>query len=723
MLDLVFGGIARMANTRAWLVAGCAAAFMAVSGAFGGSVSSELHQGGFFDPTSESEAASQTLASATGARPDRDVTALVEAGPVAGPAARAEVARVAGTIAADPAIKAVADFYGTHDPALVSSDGTKTLVIGVFKKDANDDAVAAAASRLESRLAPDHAVKLGGVGTTFAQIQSSVQADLGRAESLAFPILFILILWVFRGLVAALLPLLVGGITVLGTFFGLRLVNAETPLSIFALNLATGLGLGLSIDYSLFMVSRFREELAAGRAVPDAVTATVKSAGRTILFSSLTVAAALASMTVFPLNFLFSMGVAGVIVVAIAAATALLVLPAVLRLLGPRVNSLAPRRWQRAEASTSGFWYTLSRGVMRRPVVTAVASAAFLLLLGWPFLSIRFNSVDASTLPPTASAHVVDATITRDFPLQSGAPAVIVARAAPADAAQVATLAAQVRGVRGVMAVAAPSYQGAGVWRIDASLGSEPYSTGAMKALNAIRALRAGVPFQVSGLTASFVDLQHGLLASLPIAIALVAVTTLVILFLMTGSAVLPVKAILMNLLTLSATFGALVFVFQFGHLQSLLRFTNSGALEQTQPVLLYALVFGLSTDYGVFLLSRIKEARDGGLPNSEAVALGLQRTGRIVTAAALLLCVAIGAFATSNIVFMKELGVGTVVGVLVDASVVRALLVPSLMGILGEWNWWAPGFLRRLHDRIGFREASSSAERGVLQALGPQLP
>jgi uncharacterized membrane protein YdfJ with MMPL/SSD domain len=709
VLNRIFGALARPANTRAWFVAGCALAFLLVSAALGGGVSSQLHQGGFFDPNSESQAASNALAAATGARPDRDVTALVKAGPLSTQAAQVEVRKVAAIMAADPAIKASWDYYQTHDPSLVSRDGNSTLVVGVFKSGADDDAVAAAAARLQARLRSDPEVTLGGVGTTFAEVQADVQADLGRAEALAFPILFVLMLWVFRGLIAALLPLLVGGITVLGTFFALRVVNAETPLSIFALNLATGLGLGLSIDYSLFMVSRFREELAAGRPVDAAVAATVKTAGRTIFFSSLTVAAALAALTVFPLNFLFSMGVAGVIVVALAAGAALLVLPSVLRLLGARVNALAPGRWQRSETTNRGFWYSLSRGVMRRPAAVAVASGALLLLVGYPFLSIRFNSVDATTLPSGSSAHLVDAAIKQDFAGQVRAPAVIVVRSGQGAAAAVLGVANAVARVPGVTAVAPPAYQGSGLWRIDAALRGDPYAAPAIDAVNGIRALHTSPPLQVSGLTATFVDLQTGLLDSLPFAVLLVAVTTLVILFLMTGSVILPVKSVLMNLLTLSVTFGALVFVFQQGHLQALLRFTSSGALEQTQPVLLFALIFGLSTDYGVFLLSRIKEARDSGLPNSEAVALGLQRTGRIVTAAALLLCVAIGAFATSDIVFMKELGVGTVVGVAVDASIVRALLVPALMGVLGEWNWWAPGFLRRLHGRIGVTEAPPS--------------
>ena len=705
----MFERIARLANHRAWAVVAIAGIFTALAGLLGGPVSSQLHQGGFTDPKSESEAAIHSLATATGTRADRNIIALVKIDSIDSAAARTEVSRVASLMAADVDVKSAFSYYQTHDGSLVSRDGHATLVIGLFSKAANDDIIAAAANRLQDRFRSDPAVTLGGVGTTFAEVQANVQADLARAETFAFPILFILMLWVFRGVVAALLPLMVGGITVLGTFLVLRLVNAEAPLSIFALNLATGLGLGLSIDYSLFMVSRFREELAGGMPVPDAVRATVNNAGRTIFFSSLTVAAALASMMLFPLNFLFSMGVGGVIVVAIAAASALLVLPAVLRLLGTRVNALAPRRWQRTEATSHGFWYSLSQFVMRRSVIVAIVSGSLLLALGSPFLGIKFNSVDATTLPTTASARVVDSAVKHDFPGQIGAPAIVVVRAAEDRAADVTAFAGRVAQVGGVDAVTQPRYAGSGTWTFNANIGDQPYTDRATRALKDIRALGGGLSVQVSGLTGYFVDLQKGLLDVLPIAAGVVALTTLVILFLMTGSVVLPVKTVLMNLLTLSATFGALVLIFQDGNLQDALAYTSSGALEQSQPVLIFALIFGLSTDYGVFLLARIKEARDTGRGNREAVALGLQRTGRIVTAAAVLFCVAIGAFATSNIVFIKELGVGTVIGVLIDATIVRALLVPSLMGVLGEWNWWAPGFMHRLHRRIGINEGGST--------------
>ncbi|MGB2940325.1 MAG: MMPL family transporter [Candidatus Dormiibacterota bacterium] len=703
--------IARLANHRAWIVAGVALAFTVTGGIVGGPVTAKLHQGGFTNPHSESEGSTRTLVDATGARADRNIIALVRIDGIETSATQAEVSKVMSTIAGDQDVKTAVSYYQTHDPSMVSKDGHETLVIGLFK-DVNDDTINAASSRLQDKLKDDSAVTLGGVGPVFAEVQANVEGDLTRAEAIAFPVLFLLMLIVFRGVVAALLPLMLGGITVLGTFLGLRLVNAEAPLSIFALNLATGLGLGLAIDYSLFMVSRFREELHAGREVPEAVRAAVRTAGRTIFFSSLTVAAAMASMMLFPLNFLFSMGVAGVIVVVIAATTALVVMPAVLRLLGTRVNALAPRRWQRTEATDRGFWFNLSNFVMRRPVVVAVASGALLLVLGSPFLNIKFNSVDATTLPVSASARVVDTAIKNDFPGIVPAPAVIVLKAGQERAADVADYANRVARVAGVQSLQPPVYQGAGVWRIDANLGPDQYSSRATQALRDIRALDAAFPVQVGGLTAQFIDLQAGIFQSLPLAVTLVTLTTLVILFLMTGSVVLPVKSILMNLLTLAATFGALVFVFQYGHLQTLLNFTSSGALEQTQPVFIFAIVFGLSTDYGVFLLARIKEARDGGRDNQHAVALGLQRTGRIVTAAAVLFCVAIGAFATSNIVFIKELALGTVVGVLVDASIVRALLVPALMGVLGDWNWWAPGVLRRVHRRIGIAEGPSEPQR-----------
>jgi RND superfamily putative drug exporter len=527
---------------------------------------------------------------------------------------------------------------------------------------------------------------------------------------------------VFRGAVAALLPLLVGGVTIVGSFLGLRLVTLETPLSIFALNLVTGMGLGLAIDYSLFMLSRFREELATGRSTDEALRRTLNTSGRTILFSSLTVAAAIASLTVFPQKFLYSMGVGGILVALVACGVSLIMLPAVLKLLGPRVNALAPRSWQRSLEGAGGragvdggFWYRLSHFVIRRPLPVAIGGAALLLILGLPFTGIKFTSVDASVLPTSTSSRQVADILASDFPATSRSTIYAIAEAPATADPQVQALADQIKALPAVTAVDI-SLAGSSAWRLDVHTRDGGLAASTLDIVRGIRALNTPLHVEVGGSSATFIDLQASLASHLPVAIAIVISTTVLLLFLMTGSLLLPLKAVLMNALTLSAAFGVLVLIFQDGNLSGLLDFKSQGALESTQPVLLFAIVFGLSTDYGVFLLSRIKEARDAGESNSESVAIGLGRTGRVVTAAALLFCVAIGAFATSQIVFIKELGIGTAMGVILDATIVRALLVPALMGLLGKWNWWAPAPLRWVHRQIGLSEGGP-AERLAARA------
>ncbi len=693
--------IAQLIAGHPWRVAVAGLLFAAAAGTIGGPVAGLLQGGGFQDPAAQSTQAATSLEAATGIRPDGGVIVLVDGGaPATGPASLALIGRVAGAVAADPGVKATLTYPATHSPALISRDGTRTLVVGLLRTQSDAEA-GKAAKRIQAALASEPRAVVGGAAIAQAQVEAQVTADLGRAEMLAFPILFLLSLWVFRGAVAALLPLLVGGITIVGAFLGLRLVTLHTPLSIFALNLVTGMGLGLAIDYSLFMVSRFREELAAGHATAEAVRRTLNTAGRTILFSSLTVASAIASLTVFPERFLYSMGIGGVLVALIACSVSLILLPAVLMLLGPRVNALAPRRWQRPLEAGGGFWYRLSHFVIRRPLPVALAGAGVLILLGLPFSGIKFTSVDASVLPTSASARQVSDVLARDFP-HSATSSVFVY--ASGSAGEVAGLGGQIRSLPSV-AGADVARLGTAGWRIDVHTSAGGLAPSTLDVVKSIRAISSPARFQVGGESAVFIDLQSSLGAHLPVAIAIVVGATLLLLFLMTGSVVLPVKAILMNALTLSAAFGILVVIFQEGHLQGLLNFTSQGALESTQPVLLFALVFGLSTDYGVFLLSRIKEAHDAGTPNSEAVATGLGKTGRLVTAAALLFCVAVGAFATSQIVFIKELGVGTAAGVVLDATIVRAFLVPSLMGLLGKWNWWAPSPLRLVHRRFGLSE------------------
>jgi uncharacterized membrane protein YdfJ with MMPL/SSD domain len=404
------------------------------------------------------------------------------------------------------------------------------------------------------------------------------------------------------------------------------------------------------------------------------------------------------------------MGAAGVIVALMACVVALTVLPAVMRLLGRRVNWLAPRRWQQTvetTSGTSGFWYRFSHFVMRRPVPLAALAAVVLIALGLPFAGIKFNSVDQTALPATNDARVVNETLKRDFGWPKGAVLNVVVEAPASARIQVTAFADSLVSEAGVTQVTVPQPVSSDTWKFDVLTDGGNFDPAIQTLVRDIRSKPAPFTFLVSGQAAAFVDLQASLLSRLPVAVAIVALATIVLLFLMTGSLLLPIKAVVMNLLTLSAAFGVLVLIFQDGRFQDLLQYTSQGALESTQPVLLFAIVFGLSTDYGVFLLTRIKESHDAGIPNKEAVALGLQRTGRIITAAALLFCVAIGAFATSQIIFIKELGIGIAAGVLVDATIVRAFLVPSLMALLGNWNWWAPRPLRWLYNRAGVSEGT----------------
>ena len=425
-------------------------------------------------------------------------------------------------------------------------------------------------------------------------------------------------------------------------------------------------------------------------------------------------AAALAGLMVFPQRFLFSMGLAGVLVALIAAAVALLVLPAVLALLGTRINSWAPKSWKRRSEEadqeiTSGFWYRLSNAVMRRPALIASLTAVGLLIVAMPFLNISFTSVDAGVLPTSAAARQVSDAIANDFPQDRSQPVYIAVAApdTPEARTQLTAYAAGIRSTPDADAVAPPVFVGQDTWRIDIYSDAPPLSSASQQLVDDIRTEPAPYPILVGGLTASFVDQKASIGAHLPWAILVIAVVTIVALFIMTGSVLLPIKAVIMNLLTLASTLGILVWIFQDGRLEGLFNYDSVGALDLTQPILLGALAFGLSTDYAVFLLSRIKEAHDAGADTKDAVALGLQRTGRIVTAAALLFAVAIGAFATSRVLLIKELGVGTALAVLIDATIIRALLVPSLMALLGKWNWWAPAPLRRLHNRIGFSETA----------------
>jgi uncharacterized membrane protein YdfJ with MMPL/SSD domain len=711
----MFNALAKLAQRHGKRTVIFAAVFFVIAGALGGGVASKLAPYGADDPASESVKASDRL-EADGYR-DPSVIVLFQNTSPTSQAGHRRIGQVEQKLRANPDVAQVTGFLETHSRDFVSQDGNDSY-LAVSLKPTGDKQEQDAAKQIADDLKGQPGVSVGGIALAQEQVNKQVEKDLRMAEMLAFPILFVLSLLFFRSGVAAFLPLLIGGLAIVGTFLLLRLANEFVSVSIFALNLTTGLGLGLAIDYSLFVVSRYREEIAKHGPGAEAMKRTMNTAGRTVLFSSLTVAVALASLMVFPQRFLYSMGLGGMLVALLAASIALTVLPAVLALLGNRVNAWAPAFLQRraerdATVTQAGFWYRLSRLVMRRPIGIATATAAILIVLGIPFWSLKFTSVDAQVLPESASARQVDNVMRAQFPPFHDTPNLLLVEDATPQA--LAAINREVTNVKGVAEVQPPRRLANGDAVITAYSNSSYISDSSRNGVKEIRGLPipGGSQLLVTGAAAHFVDLQHSLETHAPIALAIVIVATLIILFLMTGSVVLPVKQLVMNALNLSAVFGILVFIFQDGRLEGLLDYRSQGALEQTMPILLFAVVFGLSTDYGVFLLSRIKEAHDSGIETSEAVAVGLERTGRIVTAAALLFAIAIGAFATSQIIFIKENGVGTALAVLIDASLIRALLVPSLMELLGKWNWWAPKPLRRLHERIGLSDTSPEPVAG----------
>jgi RND superfamily putative drug exporter len=652
-------------SRHARLVVALAAVFAAASLGIGGTVISKLDSGTtqFADPGSQSFRAFRLLQQTTGIEPDPGIVAYVRSG---------DPEAVRARIATDQEV-ATATVVGQF--------------VFAFYRHGLDKRSDEATTRLRRGFANDPAVLLGGGAVVGQQVDKIVRADLARAELIAFPLVFLLSFVVFRGLVAALIPSLVGATTIGATLLGLRAVVEISPVSVFALNLVTGLGFGLAIDYSLLVVSRYREELARHGHTTAALAETLRSAGRTIAFSALTVAAAMGSLGVFPLPFLYSMAIGGAFVALAALAVSLVALPAFLHLLGPRVNSLAPDRWQRPPSG--GRWARLAAAVMRRPVLVATLAGGFLVLLALPAVCLRFSGVDATSLPKSQSSRLVADALAQSNLRGIATPINLVVRSKPS-ASRLAVLAS----LPGAAGTRGPIRAGA-LWRVDVVPKGEALSSSTQRLVRDVRRLFPhGL---VAGRAAAFADQRAALASRLPWALCLLVLTTFVLLFLFTGSFVLPAKALVMNALTIGAAFGILVLVFEYS--------VGVSGLEQTQPVLLAAIAFGLSTDYAVFLLSRIKEARDRGEPNTASVASGLERTGRIVTAAAMLFCVAIGAFASSGLVFVQELGMGTAVAVALDATVVRAFLVPSLMAILGEWNWWAPAPMRRLHQRLTGRE------------------
>jgi uncharacterized membrane protein YdfJ with MMPL/SSD domain len=693
--------LARLVERRARRMLIVAAILFVAAGGVGAGVADRLHPYGAEDPDTESVIADRRLEDA-GFR-ETAVVVLVEVDPRS-PGGRSRIDAITRELQRDREVASVSSFVSTGSTAFISRDGESTY-LAVALQPTDDDALQDAAARIADSLADTPGVSVGGPAAADSQVNEQLEQDLRRAELFAFPLLFLLSLLFFRSLVAALLPLLVGVLAIVGTLAMLRVASELTSVSIFALNIAVGLGLGLGIDYSLFIVSRYREEVARTGPGLEAMRRTLATAGRTVLFSALTVAGALASLLVFPQRFLYSMGLGGLFVALIAAAIALVVLPAVLMLLGRRVNALTPaflaRRAERdARPARDGLWYGLSRLVQRFPGRLAAASAALLIALAIPFLGIEFTAVDAQALPTSLSARQVDDTLRAEFPPFRDTPVTLAVRGDEAAAERIAAAAAA---TPGVAAVNPPVQLEGGVWAVNVISTAPPLAEESQRLVGNLRDLEEET--LVTGFTAGFVDLQESLRNHLPLFLGLVAAVTLVVLFLMTGSLVLPLMQLVMSALGVAAALGLLVLTFQDGRLEGLLDYTSQGGLFSTQMLFVFAVAFGLSTDYGLFLLSRIKEARDAGFPNGEAVAAGLERAGRIVTAAALLFSIAVGAFVTSEIAVLKQLGLGIALAVLIDAFVARTLLVPPLMLLLGRRSWWAPVLLRRLYARIRLSE------------------
>ncbi|HEY6748118.1 MAG TPA: MMPL family transporter [Mycobacteriales bacterium] len=702
---------------RRWILA-AALAFLAFAGIWGTGVFGSLTSGGFEDPDSESARAAAVVAADLG-RDEADVVVLYRSPDrtVDDPAFRRAVT---GTLAALPAadVARTVDWFSTRAPGLVSADRHATYAVLTLTGD--EQQRTDVLDRIEGRLAaPGLDTRIGGTTTVGRDINERVSADIARAETLSMPILLVLLVIVFGSVVAAGLPLAIGAIAILGAFTGLRVLSLFTEVSVFSVNVVTILGMGLAIDYGLFVVSRYREELSRGLDPQAALVRTMATAGRTVAVSGLTVAVSLSGLLIFPQVFLRSMGAGGIAAVLVAVVAALTVLPALLAVLGPRIDALPVRRRRTRLVTDVGGWARLARSVMRRPVLYAVGVVAVLLALGTPFLHVAFGGIDSRALPAATESRQVAETLDRDFPAGATDPVqAVVTLPAGAPARALDDWVAGARTVPGVTA-ATIADRGDRTARVDLGFAGDPMGADARALVDRVRALPPpeGGTVLVGGTTAQLTDLLAGLGRLLPLAGLIVAGATVLLLFLAFGSVVLPVKALLMNALSLTASFGAIVWIFQDGHLSGLLGFTSTGTLEATQPILVLAIVFGLSMDYEVFLMSRIRERWLATGDNTEAVAAGLQRTGGIITTAALLLVVVIGAFSLSGISFIKLIGVAMAIAIVVDATVIRALLVPATMRLLGRWNWWAPAPLRRFQERFGLHEAPEHDAFGTLEA------
>jgi uncharacterized membrane protein YdfJ with MMPL/SSD domain len=650
-------------------------------------------------------------------------------------------------------VVSVTSFYNGGGDALVSFDRSQTFAVISLEgnQDAKIDALPDIESALRASIVP---VQLGGITVTMDTATEQIEKDSRRAELLAFVIVAVLLVIVFGSLVASLLPLLIGGLSILSTMAALRLIAQFTDVNVFVLNIVIMLGLGLAIDYSLLVVNRYREELGRGLQSTAAIVRTVTTAGKAVTFSGIAVAVSMLGLFFFQNLWMRSMALGGALVAFIAVVSSLTVLPALLAVLGPRVNALSIRRaWIHGDGSA--FWSRLANWVMRRPIVVALAVAAVLIAVALPFLRVQFTSSDPRLLGEDAEPRQVYELLGdgEHFPPNETTPVQVLVEApsdvlAPANVGPLFDYVTAIEDVPGVQRVDSivsldPSlgreeYQALysqpldqldpslaplvdrftedDVTLVSAVLSSHALSDGALDAAGEIQGIRpaGGLEALVGGSSADFLDSRDAIRDRLPFALAFIALVTFGVLFLAFGSIVVPIKALAMNVLSLGAAFGALVWVFQDGNLEWLLRFESVGAITLFVPVFMFAVVFGLSMDYEVFLLSRIKEEYDASGDNRMSVVRGLERTGRIITSAALLLVVVSGAFATSEIIFVKQVGLGVALAIAIDATIVRALFVPAAMRLMGGLNWWAPAPLHRLWLRLGMANLEGVSPGGA---------
>ena len=668
------------------------------SGAIGTSVFGKLDSGGYNDPKSDSAKAFEYLTDVFKVKDPAVVLVVETTQGVNDPAVVAAAAKLETSIKGEPGVGSTLSYWSAGGaPTLKSSDSNSAFLF-IYSEDIEWDNVQSLGKRIQEKYDgrfENLAVYASGTGVFAHAINTKIADDLKLSEAISIPLTFILLVFVFGGLVASAMPLLVGVSAILGSLLVIYLLTLFTGVSVFALNLITGLGLGLGIDYSLLVVNRFREELHAGKTVDEAIKKTVATAGKTVFYSGLTVVITLAALMLFPLMYLKSFGYAGVTVVVMAVLGALIALPALLAILGKRIDKAVVRKGA-LTPKEDGRWAQTARFVMRKPVPVVVLSLVILTVLAAPIKNIVFSQVDSRVLPASNPAAYAAQLITERFPGQEGNPIEVIIPGGASKIEQIKNYTQEIAKVAGVVRVGEPQILGNNV-RVIAVHDMGPRTPAAEALIKEIRLIPSPDQTLIGGVAADYADTQIGIAKTMPWALTWIAIGVLVLLFVFTGSIILPIKAVILNILSLAATMGVITWIFVEGNLKWLVGdFTTTGSVDTGSIILVAVVAFGLSMDYELFLLSRIKEEHDVGRSNIESVATGLQRSARIITAAAGLLAIVFASFVLSGVTSIKMLGFGVAFAIILDATLVRALLVPALMRLFGERNWWAPKAMRK---------------------------